>query len=142
MLDRGRRPLPGEPDFDRVKLCHCGSARNPSQAPLPAGFRETGREGQLFPSGSSAALLVIWGYINRNGVGRTGALPPSAVWEPFSEWPTTRPLAQINATASGESYVRFTEIGRPRSLPQANAQFGATGQISHFGFELLQSCCP
>src|ERR1035437_3469740 len=63
MLDRGRRPLPGEPDFDRVKLCHCGSSRNPSQAPLPAGFRETGREGQLFPSGSSAALLVIWGYI-------------------------------------------------------------------------------
>src|ERR1035437_3982640 len=77
MLDRGRRPLPGEPDFDRVKLCHCGSSRNPSQAPLPAGFRETGREGQLFPSGSSAALLVIWGF--RDSYDRLGLGTPLMV---------------------------------------------------------------
>ena len=51
-------------------------------------------------------------------------------------------VKNVNTSPSGESYVRFTEIGRSRSLPQANAQFAATGQISHFGFALLQSCCP
>jgi hypothetical protein len=35
--------------------------------------------------------VVRRGYINRNGVGGTGALPPSVVWEPFSEWPTIHP---------------------------------------------------
>src|ERR1019366_6215477 len=53
MLDRGRRPLPGEPDFDRVKLCHCGSSRN-----RLAGFREW--------AGATASEWV------RRGVGDTG----------------------------------------------------------------------
>src|SRR5450759_348354 len=49
--------------------------RNPSQAPLPAGFRETGRGGQLFPSGSSAALLVIWGFRDSYRATARGARP-------------------------------------------------------------------
>src|ERR1035437_6036847 len=60
---------PGPPE--RIYLRQ--TPRNPSQAPLPAGFRETGRGGQLFPNGSSAALLVIRGYINRNRPSRIGS---------------------------------------------------------------------
>ena len=60
----------GEPGLDRVKSCHCGSSRN-----RLAGFRETGRRGQLFPNGSAAALLVIWGFRDSN---RTATRTPAA----------------------------------------------------------------
>src|ERR1035437_8549783 len=44
------------------------SPGDPSEAP-PGRIQGNGR-GRLFPTGSSAALLVIWGFIDRNRVSR------------------------------------------------------------------------
>jgi len=62
----------------------------------------------------------------------------------YTQWLHQASLeAALVEFATFRSYgLRFTEMARPRNLPRANAQFGATGHLSHFGFELLQSCCP
>ena len=120
----------GQPDFDRVKLCHCGSSRNPSQAPLPAGFRETGRGGQLFPSGSSAALLVIWGYINSYANKRTaqGSVAPGelgrASASKFRRMPM-RPAPTETAPRVAEGLRVFCRYRRERgwdNVPKTTAR--------------------
>src|ERR1019366_4209323 len=61
MLDRGRRPLPGEPDFDRVKLCHCGSSSNPSQAPSRPDSEKLG-------GGPTVSEWIVRGIVGDTGI--------------------------------------------------------------------------
>ena len=66
----------GEPDFDRIKLCHCGSSRNPSQAPLPAGFRETGRGGPTVSEWIVRGIVGDMGIYQQEWCGADGRASP------------------------------------------------------------------
>src|ERR1035437_10496216 len=94
MLNRGRRPLPGEPDFDWVKLCHCGSSRNPSQAPPP------GRIQRNWAGGPTVSEWIVRGIVGDMGIyqqectGRRRLDMPTfryPVCWPFAAFPSHQP---------------------------------------------------
>src|ERR1019366_3046696 len=98
MLDRGRRPLPGEPDFDRVKLCHCGSSRNPSQAP------PSRPDSEKLGGGANCFRVDrprhCWRYGDISpAIARTAHRPFPETAEPVYDKTVSRPECRIGSTS-------------------------------------------